>query len=203
MGAVVAGIMLAGQPLVHAQNSPSFADVRAGGGISDFTGAAASNLTKLGAEWEVRTGLNLGMPFKLEGGYVGSTHPINNVLSPFAPGGPSIRSNGLEVLANYEFASRFRAKPFVFGGFGWDHWNLSGGAQNNPMAIKGSDDTLAFPFGAGVRVPVATHWDLDGRFTYRGQLLDDMLQTNSAGQPNAGAKSLTTWATTARVGYVF
>ena len=176
--------------------------IQAGGGISDFTGAAASALTKLGAEWDLRLGLRVNAPIAVEIGYVGTTHPVNNVLGPLSGGG-DITSNGVEGLARYDFRLRSQLEPFVFGGVGIDHWSLSGGAQSNPAAIEGSDNTLAIPFGGGVAYPLAQHWDLDGRFTYRAQLLDEMLRTNAAGQPNAGSKSLTTWTATARVGYVF
>lgn len=178
-------------------------EIEAGGGISDFTGAAASNLTKMGATWQVHSGVRLLRPLRIQAGYIGSTHPINNVLAPFAPGGSNILSNGLEALVDYTFPVHFIVKPFVFAGVGWDHWSLSGGAQNDPLAIKGSDDSLAIPGGAGVRTSVTRNWELDGRFTYRGELLDDMLLTNSAGQPNSGSKSMTTWNATARLGYMF
>jgi opacity protein-like surface antigen len=176
--------------------------LQAGAGVSDFTGAAASALTKLGAEWDVRLGLHLNVPIGVEIGYVGSTHPVNNVLAPLA-GANDLVSNGVEGLARYDFRLQSRLEPFVFGGVGIDHWSLSGGAQSNPAAIEGSDNTLAIPFGGGVAYPLAQHWDVDGRFTYRAQLLDEMLTTNAAGQPNAGAKSLTTWSASARIGYVF
>src|SRR5215468_6134700 len=46
--------------------------LQAGMGISDFTGAAASALTKLGMEWELRLGLHLNLPIGIEIGYVRS-----------------------------------------------------------------------------------------------------------------------------------
>jgi opacity protein-like surface antigen len=177
--------------------------MQAGGGISDFTGAAASALTKLGAEWDLRLGMNLNLPISLEFAYVGSTHPTNDVMGPLA-GGASFLANGVEGLVRYDFTLRLRLSPFLFGGAGWDHWSLGGGgARSNPLAVEGSDNTMTIPFGGGVEYPITDHWDVDGRFTYRTTLLDELLQTNGAGQPNAGAKSLTTWTMTARVGYLF
>ena len=204
IGAAVVGFLFIGQTKASAQDRNMVVDMEAGGGISDFTGAAASNLTKLGATWDVRAGVYLQIPVKLEVAYEGSTHPTNEKLAPFVPGGPSIRSNGLNALALWEPPFRLRViHPFVFGGFGWDHWSLSGGGINDPTAIKGSDDTAVFPFGGGLRVPLLAKWELDSRFTYRATILDDLLQTNSLGQPDAGSKSSTTWTATARVGYIF
>ena len=204
IGAAVLGFSLLGQTPASAQDTSVVIDMEAGGGISDFTGAAASNLTKLGAEWDVRVGVHLPIPFKFEVAYEGSTHPTNEMLATFAPGGPSLRSNGLTGNVSYELPLPWRVvRPFAHVGFGWDHWSLSGGGQNDPLAIKGSDDTAVFPFGGGLRFPFLARWEVDGRFTYRATILDDMLLTNSAGQPNSGSKSLTTWSATARAGYIF
>jgi opacity protein-like surface antigen len=182
---------------------PGVEALQAGGGVSDFTGAAASALTKLGVEWDLKLRLHFNLPISVEVGYVGQTHPTNDVGGPLM-GNASILANGLESLARYSFRLRVPwASPFVFGGFGWDHWSLSGGSQANPAAVQGSNNTAVFPWGGGVDFAVAQHWDLDGRFTYRTTILDELITTNAAGQPNAGAKSLTTWALTARVGYVF
>src|SRR5262249_33951666 len=139
-------------------------------------------LTKMGAEWDLRLGLHLQLPISIEIGYVGSTHPTNEILGPLA-GNANILSNGIEGLVRYDFHLHSPVFPFVFGGVGWDHWSLGGGSQSNPAAIEGSDNTMAIPFGAGVAYPIARHWDLDGRFTYRATLLDELLQTNAAGQP--------------------
>jgi len=177
--------------------------LQAGGGISDFTGAAASALTKLGATLDIHLGLHFAeLPISAEVGYVASTHPTNDIMGPLA-GNASINSNGLEGLVRYNFRLRAPVSPYVFGGVGWDHWSLGGGAQSNPLAIQGDDNTAVFPFGGGVEYPFARHWDVESRFTYRTTILDDMLLTNAAGQPNAGAKSFTTWNMTARVGYLF
>jgi opacity protein-like surface antigen len=176
--------------------------IQAGAGVSDFAGEAASSLTKLGAEWDLRLGLRTSAPFGVEIGYVGTTHPVNNVMAPLTGGG-DITSNGIEGLARFNFTLHSRWEPFAFAGVGIDHWSLSGATNPNPEAIKGSDNSLAIPFGAGVNYPLAQHWDLDGRFTYRAQLLDEMLRTNAVGQPNAGAESLANWTATARLGYLF
>jgi hypothetical protein len=179
-------------------------DISAGFGAADFAGSAASLLTKIGVAWDVRLGLSpLPIwPVELEIGYVGTDHPSNNVLGPFMSGG-SIMSNGLEGVAKLRVRFRSILEPYGFAGVGWDHWGLSGAGQFDSRAIRGSDNTVVIPWGGGARVDLAHNWNVDGRFTYRSQLLDDLLLTSGAGVPDQGPRSLGNWTLAGRVGYAF
>jgi hypothetical protein len=134
--------------------------------------------------------------------YEGTIHPSNNVLGPLMDSG-SLTSNGLEGLAIFDFPVTWPVQPFIFGGVGWDHWSLSGAAVHDPLAVRGTDNTMVIPFGGGIGWELMDHFTLDGRFTYRAEVLDDMLTTNGLGQTNTGSHSLGNWVLGAQAGYTF
>src|SRR5690242_14835681 len=69
----------------RAPAQPPIANLWAGGGIADFTGRTAEDLTRVGAEWDLRLRLRSRLPIALELGYVGTSNAVNHVLAADAP----------------------------------------------------------------------------------------------------------------------
>jgi hypothetical protein len=196
-------LVLGGALCAAAANAqPRLSTLTAGGGVVDFAGDSARFGTKLGGSWDVRVMLTDDSPLAVELGYVGTVNGLNNVLQPVAPGG-SIVGTAFEGDLRLNLLGSMRVSPYVFGGAGYNRFNLVGENGRNQLGINGADNTLVIPWGGGVSAYITRQIVADGRFTYRAMFDDDMLHTTRTGAPGAGSQNLAQWTATARLGYAF
>ena len=116
------------------------------------------------------------LPIAVEGAYVGSVQNIEGRLAS-TPARCSV-GNGVEGTLRVNLL-RTRVQPYLFGGMGWTHYQVTNSATNT-SSIRGSDDIGTVPLGAGLSARLGRAFILDIRGTYRATFADDLLQAQAA-----------------------
>ncbi len=166
-----------------------------GAGAIGFVGESARNATQTGASWDARMMVGSRLPIALEGAYVGSVQNINALgLSTES----LLLGNGIEGTVRVNI-TRARVQPYLFGGIGWTHYQLTNTVANT-SSISDKDDIGTVPVGAGLSARVGSAVILDIRGTYRATFADDMMRATS---PDGNSSSMQTWNAAGRVGFEF
>ena len=166
-----------------------------GAGAIGFVGESARNATQTGASWDARMMVGSRLPIALEGAYVGSVQNINALgLSTDS----LLVGNGIEGTVRVNII-RARVQPYLFGGIGWTHYQLTNTVANT-SSISDKDDIGTVPVGAGLSARVGSAVILDIRGTYRATFADDMMRATS---PDGNSSSMQTWNAAGRVGFEF
>jgi len=164
-----------------------------GGGAIGFIDEGARNVANTGASWDARLMFGSRLPVAVEGAYVGSVQSIDAL-------GLSTNSllvgNGVEGTLRINL-TRTRVQPYLFGGVGWTHYELSNTATNTSN-ILGRDDIGTVPLGAGVTARFGRGFIFDVRGTYRATFDDQLMQGQSANDT-----SMQTWNASGRLGFEF
>ena len=164
-----------------------------GGGAIGFIDEGARNVANTGASWDARLMFGSRLPIAVEGAYVGSVQGIDAL-------GLSTNSllvgNGVEGTLRINL-TRMRVQPYLFGGVGWTHYQLSNTATNTSNVL-GRDDIGTVPMGAGITARFGRGFIFDARGTYRATFDDQLMQGQSVNDT-----SMQTWNATGRVGFEF
>jgi hypothetical protein len=90
-------------------------------------------------------------------------------------------------------------QPYLFGGGGFTHYQLTNTAVNT-SSVRSTDDIGTVPTGVGMSVRVSREFFVDVRGTYRFTFNDQMFATASA-LSGAGNAGLDTWNAIGRLGF--
>ena len=109
---------------------------------------------------------------------------------------PAFIGNGVEGDLRLNFTN-YMVQPYVFGGAGWTHYQITNSATNTSSVLS-ADDVGTVPLGAGITIRPAKAFLVDIRGTYRAVFNDTMFDrvTNSN-------NSMQNWGATGRVGFEF
>jgi hypothetical protein len=166
-------------------------EVALGGGVMNFTGAAAREVTGVAGNWNLRVALGTRSVIGVELAYVGS---LQGISSPGLDPRADLLGNGAEAAlrVNLPLASETNLiEPFLLGGIGWTHFNVINDSVNNSL-VGEKDNVGTVPLAAGLAG--STHgFMVDARFTYRLTFDNQLL----------GGNNLNSWAVTANVGREF
>lgn len=117
-----------------------------GAGVSTFIDADTRDFTNPGGGWGARLSIGTRELLGLELGYSGTAQEIDALgLDNDA----ILVSNGLDAALRLNLGPELPVQPFLFGGLGWRHFNVTN-ADTNTSSIKEEDDVLEFPVGAGI-----------------------------------------------------
>jgi OmpA family len=167
-----------------------------GGGLTGFLDKQARAFTENGPSWDARVTVGTRLPIAVEGAYMGSAQNISAL---------GINDNALIVGQGAEAAlrinlSRMAVQPYLFGGAGWTRYQLRRTTANT-SSLRGTDDILTAPFGAGLAARVAAGLLLDLRATGRAAFYDDLMDGAYA---NTGEDArLDSWNLGGRLGWEF
>jgi hypothetical protein len=167
-----------------------------GGGVIGFVDDKARAFTEPGGSWETRVTAGTREWVALEAAYVGSAQTINALgLGNNA----RLIGNGAEGDLRVNL-TRQMVQPYLFGGLGWDHYqlNMSG---SNTSSLRDKDDVLTVPFGVGLSLRVARSVLFDLRGTARAAFYDDLMDGPYAAS-GQDAK-LHSWNLAGRLGWEF
>lgn len=166
-------------------------DFALGGGFSNFTGAAARDVTAPAGVWNARLIFGTRLPVGFEASYLGSAQDVH---ATGLDSGAWMLGNGAEGalrLAVPIGSARWLVAPFAIAGFGWTHYSLQN-TSFNASDIHGKDNVYTVPLGAGIG-GTFYGFTADARFTYRYAFDDQML----------GGRDMSNWGITADLGYEF
>jgi hypothetical protein len=172
--------------------------VSIGGGVSNFTDDTARSLTSPGGEWNARAVVGTRSIVALEGAYEGSAR---NIDAAGLDTSSYLVSTGLEGALRLNAPvsiERGLVEPFVFGGLGWQNFNLAGD-DTNTSSVEENDNVLTVPVGVGIAGGYGG-LHLDGRFTYRYAVGSDMFGPTENGFDE---NSVSNWSLGAGLGFEF
>jgi hypothetical protein len=184
-------------PVVKRDVPPSILGMEAtvGGGVTGFIDETPRNTATTGGSWEARLMFGSRLPLAVEAAYVGSAQSIdalglaNNAV---------LVGNGAEGDLRLNL-TRSRVQPYLFGGIGWTHYQLSNMSNvSNTSSVLDKDDIGTVPLGAGVAARLGRSFIVDVRGTYRATFNDDLFRAMSANN-----NSLQSWGATGRLGFEF
>ena len=164
-----------------------------GGGAIGFIDQNSRNVSGTGASWDARVLFGSRLPIAVETAYVGSLQSIDALgLSTDA-----IRvGNGIEGTLRLNLI-RARVQPYLFGGAGWTHYQVTN-TTTNTSSVRSNDDIGTVPMGAGITARVFSNLIVDARGTYRATFSDDLLRGTAATN-----NSMQSWNVGGRVGFEF
>jgi hypothetical protein len=167
-----------------------------GGGVIGFVDDKARAFTEPGGSWETRVTAGTREWLALEAAYVGSAQ---NISALGLGNNARLIGNGAEGDLRVNL-TRQMVQPYLFGGLGWDHYqlNMSG---SNTSSLRDKDDVLTVPFGAGLSLRVARGLLIDVRATGRAAFYDDLMDGPYAAS-GQDAK-LHSWNLAGRLGWEF
>lgn len=167
-----------------------------GGGAIGFIDDTARDATQTGAVWDARLTFGSRLPIALEGAYVGS---VQNIAALGLGQNSLLLGNGAEGTLRINL-SRSRVQPYLFGGLGFTHYELTN-AQTNTSSVLDSDNVGTVPLGAGLSGRLGPGFILDVRGTYRATFGGDMFQGLALNTDNSNA--MQSWSAAGRVGFEF
>jgi outer membrane protein OmpA-like peptidoglycan-associated protein len=185
----------AAPPKAKSDRPPSAVGIEAsvGGGVIGFIDDAARSAAQTGGSWDARLMFGSRLPLAVEAAYVGSAQGIDALgLSTNSV----LLGNGVEGTLRINL-TRSRVQPYLFGGAGYTHYQLSNTATNT-SSVLGSDDIGTIPMGAGVTGRIGRTFIVDARGTYRATFSDDLMRGIDTDN-----NSLQSWNTSGRVGFEF
>jgi len=167
-----------------------------GGGVVDFTGASARDMTNTGGYWNARIISGTRQFLGVEAAYTGSARDISALgLSNQA----LLVSNGIEGAFRLNvplITGRSIVEPFAFAGLGWSRYNIAR-SDVNTSSVASSDDIMEIPYGGGLSFGYGGFL-ADARFTYRSTYYNDMFQT-----PVGSNGRLNNWSVGGQLGAEF
>lgn len=188
------GLIPVGVGVDEMHTAPSLIGITltAGGSVTNFVDSNANSFTDLGGGWNVRVGILTRFLLNLELQYVGSAQQINAVgLDNDA----ILLSNGGEANLRLNIFPGM-VQPYVFGGIGYRHFNITNTATNT-SSLQTTDDLGMVPVGGGIMVRIGA-FILDARGVFRWAFDDQMLV-----KPGDEGLGMSTWAATLNAGAEF
>jgi opacity protein-like surface antigen len=167
------------------------------GGVGGFTDGDVSDtfLNRGQGVWGLRVTLGSHVPIGLDGAYVGTINGIDSLSDSNA----DLVGTALEFALRWNILPHYRWNPFIFGGAGWQHYDVTNATFTRAdEGIADSDDFATFPMGAGISYRDSSGLTVDVRGTFRFALDSDMI-IDSFGNDVA----LHTWSANAGLGYEF
>lgn len=177
-----------------------------GGGVTGFTDKTMRNTTStVGGLWDLRVTLGSHVPLAVDLGYVGSATNINGL---FGGRSGTLLGTTAEGALRFNMLPHFAFNPYVFGGVGWQHYNVTGtNVTLSDSGINENDNLLEFPVGLGMGYR-ANGFVVDVRGTYRIVRDQDLVLKDPAfpatiAPTTSDFAPMNTWEASAAVGYEF
>jgi len=167
-----------------------------GGGLTGFVDKDARAFIGTGPSWDARITVGTRRPVAFEGAYTGSAQ---NISALGITSNALIVGNGAEAALRLNL-TRVALQPYLFGGLGWTRYQLRRTPENS-SSLRGSDDILTVPFGAGLAARVARGLLFDLRATGRAALYDNLMDGVYA--DTAENARLHSWNVGGRLGWEF
>jgi hypothetical protein len=170
-----------------------------GGGLTGFTDEGIRDVVRndVGGLWDVRVSIGTHIPLGVDLSYVGTAselETIDNISSG------TLIGTALEAAARFNILPHYMWNPYVFGGIGWQHYDVTDtDFEPEDIGMRENDDMLMFPLGAGMSFRDPSGFVADVRGTFR--LTDD--SSLFIDEEPGNEADLHTWEASAAIGYEF
>ncbi|HEY0715741.1 MAG TPA: OmpA family protein [Polyangia bacterium] len=168
-----------------------------GGGVIGFLDEQARDLTDPGGNWEARLSVGTRLPVAVEAAYVGSAQ---NIQALGLDDDAVLVGSAAEAVARVNFTRQLRIQPYIFGGVGWQHYDLTN-EDANTSGVREDDDLFTIPAGLGVSFRLVRGLVLDIRGTIRTAFDEELMDAPFAATGQDA--NLHTWDAGARLGWEF
>jgi hypothetical protein len=172
--------------------------IAVGGGVGGFTSSAMrTTTTDVGGLWNARVTIGTHIPLALDISYIGTAANVNTFSGQ--PNGTLIGTD-VEGAVRFNILPHYDWTPYIFGGAGWGHYNLSSPKfATADSGMASSDDLVVFPMGVGFGYRDLSGFTFDMRGTFRATTNSNLLfDANTNSHAN-----LDTWEASASLGYEF
>lgn len=147
--------------------SPMGMGFAVGGGVTGYPGEA-DDFTGTGGNWEARYIIGTRT---FVGGELAYHGTANSLETLGVEDNAILMSNGAEGALRVNLGTE-NIQPYVLGGVGWKHFNVTN-TDTNTSDIRSSDDALTVPVGAGLAYKINNIY-VDARGMYRPAFLADI-----------------------------
>jgi hypothetical protein len=173
-----------------------------GGGVTGFTDKTMRDTTSnVGGMWDLRVTIGSHLPLALDISYLGSATNINGL--PTGNKGTLIGTT-VEGAARFNVLPHFAFTPYVFGGIGWQRYDVTQTTVSlSDGGMNAHDNLLEFPLGAGFAYR-AGGFVADLRGTFRIATDQNLVLTTPTLTPTSSDFApMHTWEASAALGYEF
>jgi hypothetical protein len=176
-----------------------------GGGVVQFTNSTMRGTTSnLGGLWDLHVTFGTHLPLALDLAYVGTATHIAGL--PTGSTGTLIGS-AAEGTLRWNVLPRQSWTPYVFGGVGYQRYDVTGGDVTlSDSGMNSSDNLLSVPAGLGFVWRGNNGLVADVHGTYRFTWFQDLVLANGApvnGNTSSDFVKLNNWEASAAIGYEF
>lgn len=169
-----------------------------GGGISGFTDQSVRNQlsSSVAGMWEGRIAFGTHIPLGVEVAYLGQAV---NLRTLDGIGNGTLLGTTVEGTLRINLMPHFLFNPYVFGGVGWQHYDVNDMRfATADTGIQSSEDIAEYPVGLGFAWRDPSGWTADLRGTFRAVPSSTLVR-----DPDGTTASLHWWEASAAVGYEF
>jgi hypothetical protein len=174
--------------------------VIAGVGVMGFRESHVRDATSsLGGLWDLRVTLGSHIPLGLDVSYVGSSTSIDSLVGSNSG---TLLGTAVEGALRWNMAPHFPLDPYLFGGVGWQRYDITGASFTvSDAGIRDSDNLIDFPLGVGLAYR-EDGFVADIRGTYRFTT-DNNLIVDQPLVPGSGFAKMDSWEASAAAGFEF
>jgi len=168
------------------------------GGVAGFVDSHMREIlsSTIASTWGVRVAMGTHIPLGLELGYMGLASSITSLGG--LDNGTLVGSTA-EAALRWNLLPHYYFTPYVFGGAGWQHFQVHDMAfATADTGIQRTDDFAEFPIGLGLSWRSAIGITADLRGTFRATTHSDFLR-----QLDGSFAELNSWEVSGQLGYEF
>jgi hypothetical protein len=174
--------------------------VIAGVGLTGFSSSHVRDSTStVGGLWDLRVTVGSHIPIGIDISYVGSSTTIDSLIGSNRG---TLLGTAVEGALRWNILPHLRVNPYLFGGVGWQRYDITGASFTlSDAGVNDSDNLVDFPVGAGLAYREAG-FVADIRGTYRFTT-DNNLIVEQPLVPRSGFAKMDSWEASAAVGFEF
>lgn len=175
--------------------------IQVGGGVTGFTGSTLRSLTdNIGGLWSARVALGTHLPIAFEGLYVGSAQTIR---SEFNTASATLIGTTVEGDVRINFMPHYMFTPYIFGGLGWQHYNINDNRFTlADTGMNKTDNLMDVPAGLGLSYR-QNGFVGELRGTYRWAATGSGLVLSTTPSNVGQFASMSSWEASLQLGYEF
>lgn len=166
-----------------------------GGGIGGFTDSTVNDLSssEIGGVWQFRTTIGSHTPIGVDLAYNGTAYDLQS----FSGTSDTLIGTNFEGALRWNVLPHNAWNPYIFGGVGWQHYDLNDNTLTRADdGIGSSDDLAVFPMGVGLSYRDSSGITGEVRGTFRAAASSSFIQDATGADAD-----LHTWEASAGVGY--